>query len=162
MATGRSRPRLIALAPWVLAPLFGCTTVEPGQDFVIQNVTFDSNYFYCFVEPQLIFQNKCGPGDPSKGDPANGCHFNSAAVSGMALLNHPAVDCGGGDQVVDLTAIGTGSAAENNYEAVSFEMSQQYMDAPLFVRPSGNSHPRQIFLPTDPLVNQLLSTWASK
>ena len=151
-----------AIAPLPLLLLVGCTTVDPGPNFVIANVTFDSNYFYCFVEPQFIFAYNCGPGDPSKGDPPNGCHFNSAAVSGMALLDHPAVNCGGGDQVVDLTEIGTGSPAESNLQAVSFEMSQQYMTAPLFVRPTGNNHPRQVFSPSDPVVNQLLSTWASK
>jgi len=150
-------------AAWaaLLAPLLGCTTVDPGPNYVVANTTFDEDYFYCHVEPELIFAKSCGSGDPSKGDPPNGCHFNSSAVSGMALINHPAVDCGGGDHPVDRTQIGTGSPAQSNYEAVSLEMNKDYTSAPLFVRPSGSNHPRVIFDSNDPQVNQLLATWAS-
>ena len=142
--------------------LAGCTSVDPGPNFVVPETTFDPDYFYCHVEPEFIFKNSCGSGDPSKGDPPNGCHFNSSAVSGMALINHMAVDCGGGDHPVDATQTGTGSAAQGNYEAVSLEMSTDYTTAPLYVRPSGSNHPRQVFVPGDSTVTQILSTWASK
>lgn len=150
-------------AAWaaLLAPLLGCTSVDPGPNYVVPNTTFDEDYFYCHVEPELIFAKSCGSGDPSKGDPPNGCHFNSAAVSGMQLINHPAVDCGGGDHPVDPTTVGSGSAAQSNYGAVSLEMNKDYTSAPLFVRPSGSNHPRVIFDQNDPQVNQLLATWAS-
>jgi hypothetical protein len=143
----------------------GCTTIEPGSNFVVPQETFDADYFYCKVEPQLIFAKKCGPGNPSD---SNSCHFNAAAVTGMALANHPAIDCGGGDHPVDTTQTGTGSNAQGNLEAVSLEMSHDYLTAALFVRPSsynGNqpaAHPRAIFDQSDPLVNTLLRTWASK
>jgi hypothetical protein len=145
-----------------LGPLLGCTSIDPGPNFVVPDETFDADYFYCHVEPQFIFANKCGPGDPSKGDPANGCHFNPSAVSGMALTDHPAVNCGGGDVPVDSTQTGSGSPAQGNLEAVSIEMSLDYMTAPLFVRPSGHSHPRAVFSENDPTVQMLLSTWAMK
>lgn len=84
----------------------------------------------------------------------------------MVLSDHPPVDCGGGDHPVGSTQIGTGSAAQGNLEAVSFEMSKDYTTAPVFVRPSGSGnalyHPRQIFDPGDATVIQLLSTWAIK
>jgi hypothetical protein len=158
------RAALVGLAATALS----CTSVDPGPNFVVATATFDPNYFYCHVEPQYIFGNayRCGTGDPSKGDPAGppyGCHFNASAVTGMALLDHAPVNCGGGDAPVDLTQIGTGSAPQSNYEAVSLEMSAQYTTAPVFVRPgTGVTHPRQIFPTTDPLVNSLLSTWATK
>jgi hypothetical protein len=137
----------------------GCNSIDPGPNFVVPNATFDPDYFYCHVEPQFIFAYKCGPGQPSD----NGsCHFNPSAVSGMALVNHPPVSCGGGDHPVDLAQIGTGSAAQGNFEAVSLEMSTDYTNAPLFVRPTGNSHPRQIFATDDKVANQILATWASK
>src|SRR5258708_14019908 len=58
----------------------GCTSIDPGADFVIPEETFDPDYFYCQVEPQLLVAYKCGPGDPSKGDPPNagGWPFSSA------------------------------------------------------------------------------------
>jgi hypothetical protein len=145
-----------------LAPLGGCTTIDPGSNFVVAEVTFDANYFYCQVEPKLIFQYNCGPGDPSLGDKANGCHYNPSAVSGMALLQHPPVDCGGGDVPLTTASTGPGSPAESNYEAVSLEMSPDYQLAPIYVRPSGHYHPRQVFSASDPNVILLLSTWASK
>jgi hypothetical protein len=142
----------------------GCTTVDPGPDFVVPNTTFDANYFYCHVEPQFIFFYGCGSGDPSKGDPSNGqgCHFNPSAVSGMALINHPAVDCGGGDVPVDMTQIATGSPAQSNLQAVSIEMSRDWMNAPVYVRPTGSNHPRQIFPMGDMTAVTILSTWAAK
>jgi hypothetical protein len=146
----------------VLVSLVGCTSVDPGPDFTAPITSFDPDYFYCHVEPGFIFANKCGPGDPSKGDAANGCHFNASVVTGMALRDHPPVDCGGGDHPVNLTQIGTGGPAQSNFELASLEMSRQYTTAPIFVRPSGSNHPRAIFSTTDTQVNSLLATWASK
>jgi hypothetical protein len=151
-----------------LAPVLcccSCTTVDPGRNFSIANTSFDADYFYCHVEPELLFAKHCGSGDLSKGE-SSSCHFTSSAVSGMVLIDHPAVDCGGGDHPVDRTLIGAGSPAQGNLEAVSFEMNKDYTIAPVYVRPSGGGgalyHPRQIFNPSDPQVNLLLSIWASK
>jgi hypothetical protein len=139
----------------------GCTTIDPGPDFVIPDQTFNANYFYCFVEPQVIFAKSCGSGNPALGDPANGCHFNSSAVSGMALIQHPAIDCGGGNAPLDETTVGAGSPAQSNLQAVSLEMSTDYLNAPVIVRPTGHDHPRQVFTLSDPVVN-FIATWASK
>jgi hypothetical protein len=149
-----------------------CVSVDPGKDFVVPDIVFDQNYFYCHVEPGLIFTYSCGTGDSSKGDPPNGCHFNASAVSGMALLNHPPVNCGGGDEPVDPTQTGPGSPAASNFEAVSIEMNQDYTSAALYARPSNLSgcpptaHPRCVFNVVGNNVNQdvitLLSTWATK
>jgi hypothetical protein len=146
-------------ASLALLPLsmIGCTSIDPGSDFVVPPEVFDADYYYCHVEPQFIVAKKCGPGDASD----NGsCHFSSS-VSGMALLDHPPVNCAGGDHPVDATQ--TAGAAQSDFQAVSFEMSRDYTMAPLLLRPSsGLNHPRVVFSPSDPLVNQLLSTWASK
>jgi hypothetical protein len=142
------------------------TTVDPGRSFSLPDISFDADYFYCHVEPELIFAKKCGPGDPAKGDASNGCHFNSSAVSAMVLFDHPAVDCGGGDHPLNAMDVGSGSAPQSNLESVSFEMNKVYTTAPVYVRPSGLGgalyHPRQIFQPDDPQVTTLLSTWASQ
>ncbi len=138
----------------------GCTTIDPGADFVIPVQTFNANYFYCFVEPQFLFAKKCGPGDPSQGDPSNGCHFNSSAVSGMALIDHPAVTCANGAPVDD-TQVGSGSPAQSNLQAASLEMSLDYVNAPIILRPTGHDHPRQVFAPNDPVENYI-ETWATK
>jgi hypothetical protein len=137
-------------------------------------VTFDADYFYCHVEPEVLFPKKCGSGD--SGDPSNGCHFNSSAVSGMALADHPLIDCGGGDHPIDRTQIGSGSPAQANLQAASLEMDRNYLNAQLYLRPTlcdhkdanGNctkglcaNHPRQIFDACDGAVD-IISTWATK
>ena len=160
--------RRAAGATLLASMLCGCTltTVDPGRNFSLADISFDADYFYCHVEPELIFAKKCGPGDPAKGDASNGCHFNSSAVSAMVLIDHPAVDCGGGDHPLSGMDVGSGSAAQSNLESVSFEMNKDYTTAPVYVRPSGLGgalyHPRQIFDPNDPQVTTLLSTWASQ
>ncbi len=138
----------------------GCTNVDPGPNFVVNDTTFDADYFFCHVEPQVLFAKKCGPGDPAAGDPSNGCHFNSSAVSGMALLDHPAVNCGGGDHPVDSTQIGSGSPAQSNLQAASLEMTTVYTTAPIYVRPTGTNHPRVVYTADDPVVD-IIKTWAS-
>ncbi len=139
----------------------GCTTVDPGPDFVIPDQTFDADYFFCHVEPEFIFAKHCGEGDPSQGDATNGCHYNSSAVSGMALTQHAPVDCGGGDHPVDRTQVGRSSAPQANLTSATTEMSKDYLTAPIVVRPSGQNHPRKIFDMSDPVV-QVIATWASK
>ncbi len=144
-----------------MAALAACTTVDPGPNYVVPNETFDADYFFCHVEPELLVAKRCGPGDPAQGDKANGCHFNSSAVSGMALLDHPPVDCAGGDHPVDRTKIGTGSAPQANLQSASLEMSRDYLTAPILVRPTGGNHPRVVFTKDDPVVN-VLKTWAAR
>jgi hypothetical protein len=151
-----------------LLGLVGCTSVDPGPNFVVPETVFDANFFYCHVEPEMIFALNCGPGDPSKGDANNGCHYNASVVSGMALQNHTPVDCGGGDIPLDPTTIGTGSPAETDYGLVSLEFSKDYQTSALFTRPSSfngqkpAAHPRAVFDQGDATINQLLATWASK
>ncbi len=142
-----------------------CTTVDPGPDFTVPPIVFDQDYFYCHVEPGYIFANGCGgPGSGANGCPGgNSCHFNSSAVSGMALIQHNPIDCGGGDHPVDRTTVGMGSPATANYDSVSLEMSKDYRTAALLVRPGyGNAHPCKVVDPNDMTVDMLLSTWASK
>jgi hypothetical protein len=80
----------------------------------------------------------------------------------MALRMHTPVPCGGGDHPTDTTTIANGSPAQSNLESVSLEMSRDYLTAPLYVRPLGHAHPRPVITSTDPVVQMLLSTWASK
>jgi hypothetical protein len=141
----------------------GCQTVDPGPNFVVPNQTFDSDFFFCHVEPEVIFAKKCGSGDPSQGDPAGGCHFNSSAVSGMALQDHPPVDCGGGDHPVDTTQVGAGSPPQANLQAAYLEMSRDYTTAPFYVRPTGHNHPRTVIDPNaDQAIVNVIATWAQK
>lgn len=143
-----------------LAFTWSCTTVDPGSNFVVPDEQFDADLFFCRVEPELLVAKKCGPGDPGAGDASNGCHFNSSAVSGMALSNHAPVDCVDGHPV-NRAQVGAGSGPQGNLQSVSLEMSRDYLTAPLFVRPTGNNHPRAVFAKDDP-VAEVIRLWAAK
>jgi hypothetical protein len=155
-ALRRAWPLLAAL---VLIGTTACTSVDPGPNFVVPDEQFDGDFFFCRVEPQLLFAKKCGPGEPGT-DPPNGCHFNAGAVSGMAIANHAPVDCDG-DRPRNRAQIGAGSAAQGNLQATSLVMSRDYLTAPLFLRPTGQNHPRPIFGRDDPVVD-VIRQWAQK
>jgi hypothetical protein len=138
----------------------GCTTVDPGPNFVVPDEQFDADFFFCRVEPELLVAKRCGPGDPAAGDAPGGCHFNASAVSGMAIVDHAPVECAG-NRPVSRAGIGPGSAANANLGAVTLVMSRDVATAPLFVRPTGQNHPRAIFAAGDP-VQDLLREWAQK
>jgi len=140
--------------------LAACTTVDPGPNFVVPDENFDADFFFCHVEPQVLTVKKCGPGDPAAGDPANGCHFNASAVSGMALSNHAPIDCAG-DHPTNRAQIGAGGAAQGNLQAVTLEMSKDINTAPLLLRPTGQNHPRKIFDRNDPAA-EVLRQWSQK
>lgn len=146
------RHRLILLASGAWLALVTCvtscgeegllpTTVDPGSDFVQEDVIFDDEFYYCAVEP-VLFSAGCGPGSGS--DPANGCHFS---VTKFRLTDYgpPRVDaeCEGG-------ALRPGSivpvAAQQNYTAAQARMKRDPKLAALLQRPLGNAqHPREIF-----------------
>ena len=127
---------------------------------MVPDEQFDADFFFCRVEPELIFGRKCGSGDPGAGDAANGCHFNSSAVSGMALANHGPIDCADG-RPTNRAQLGAGSAAQGNLQSVSLEMSRDFATAPLFVRPTGQNHPRAIFAKEDPVAD-VIRQWAQR
>lgn len=150
------------------ASIWGCTTIDPGPQFRIPLSVFNENFFYCHVEPEYLFnaQTQCGSG--ASGDNGN-CHFNSSAVSGMALLNHTPIDCGGGDAPLDKSTVGQGSPARANFTSASLEMSRSCADyqscqAAILKRPTTtNGHPRQIFDPaTNTALAQVIFDWAAK
>ncbi len=143
-----------------LALASACTTIDPGPHFVVPDEQFEADFFFCRVEPEFLVAKKCGPGDPSAGDAPGGCHFNGSAVSGMVLVDHPPVECADG-RPVNRAQIGSGSFARANLESASLEMSRDALTAPLFLRPSGQNHPRTIFPREDP-IKDLIHQWAQK
>jgi hypothetical protein len=155
----KARAKLVArlIAACVTLGATACTTVDPGPNFVVPDEQFDADFFFCRVEPQLLVAKRCGPGDPGAGDATNGCHFNASAVSGMAISNHAPIDCDG-DRPRNRAQLG---AAQGNLQAVTLVMSRDVLTAPVFLRPTGQNHPRQIFPREDPVVD-LLRQWAQK
>ncbi len=121
-------------------------------------VQFNADYFYCHVEPTVIFGNSCG--DKTMG----ACHYTPSAVTGMPLQMHQPIQCSDGTHPDDPTQVTTGTPAEANLESCSLEMRRDYTTAPFYLRPTqAVAHPIQLFPPqaNDPNV-MVIATWATK
>ncbi len=117
------------------------TSVNPGSDFVQEDVTFDDEFYYCRVEP-MLFRQGCGSG-VSGMDPANGCHFSVTKFRLTDYMPKVADSCNG-------DALGAGAllppAAQQNYAAAQARMKRDPSLAALLQRPTGKAqHPRRIF-----------------
>jgi len=138
----------LALAFACLTLFSGCgeeglfpTTVDPGPDYSIADLVFDESFFYCQVEPRVMFAHRCGAGDPGQGDSSGGCHFN---VTAFRLTDYtPPVGDGCMGNVVG-TPIP--AAARQNYQTSQARMRRDPEVAPLLQRPLKKlTHPRVIF-----------------
>jgi len=139
--------------------LMGCTTVDPGPNFVVPDEQFDADFFFCRVEPEVLFAKRCGPGDPAV-DGSNSCHFNPSAVSGMPLRDHAPIECDG-DRPRNRALLAPGSPAQGNLQAATLVMSRDVTTAPIYVRPTGQNHPRAVFPREDPVL-EVLRQWAQR
>jgi len=118
------------------------TTVEQGEDFSVADIVFDEKYFYCRVEP-VLFANSCGSGDPTKGDPAGGCHFSATAYRLTDYTPRVGDSCNGG---IVPGVSNFPDAAQHNYQTSQARMKRDPDLAPLLQRPTLNQfHPRKIF-----------------
>ena len=132
----------------------GCTSIDPGANYIVPPEDFNADYFYCEVEPNLILAKSCGDNG------SHGCHY-SDKVPAMALTEHPAVPCANG-QPVDPTTVGAGTPAASNLAAVSLEMSTDWTTAGIYIWPTQivSAHPIQVFAPSDAVV-MYIETWAN-
>jgi hypothetical protein len=142
------------------ATALSCTTIDPGANYVVPLEQFDQDYFYCVIEPNLVFDKHCGDGVGVPGAGSGGCHY-SDKVPAMELTQHAPVTCSAGNHVTDQTQIGTDSPAAQNFSAVSLEMSTDYLNAPIYLEPTQtvSGHPVLVFGPNDPVV-KLIATWS--
>lgn len=163
------------LAPLALGLLVTCvascgeegllpTTVNPGPDFVQEDVIFDEEFYYCRVEPELFAlrdpatQTSCGAGKAGM-DAANGCHFS---VTKFRLTEYmPKVsDTCQGDALGPTSVVPV--AAQQNYAAAQARMKRDPKLAQLLQRPLGKAqHPRQIFAENSAEA-AVISQWATK
>ena len=120
---------------------------------------FDANYFYCFVEPQFIVAKQCGSGDAD--GPAEWLPLQLVRGERHGADPAPRDRLRRGSAPLDETQVGAGSPAQSNLQAVSLEMSVDYLNAPIILRPTGHDHPRQVFTLSDPVVD-IIGTWATK
>jgi hypothetical protein len=134
------------------------TTVEAGPDFSVADVLFADAFYYCRVEP-ILFERRCGPGDPAQGDPPNGCHHNVTSFRLTDYIPRVADSCGGGLNPGQ-TAIP--AAAQQNYQSAQSRMKRNPEMAPLLLRATGQAkHPRTIF-DRDSAEAEVIRQWATQ
>jgi hypothetical protein len=134
-------------------------TVDPGADFVQEDVTFDDEFYYCRVEPVLFAAaQSCGSGVAGK-DPANGCHFSVTKFRLTDYMPLVATTCNG-DALGPMSSVTV--AAEQNYTAAQARMKRDPKLAALLQRPLGNAtHPRRIFAENSPEA-AVIRQWATQ
>jgi len=133
------------------------TSVDPGADFVQEDVVFDDEFFYCRVEP-VLFAQSCGSGVAGT-DAPNGCHFSVTKFRLTDYTPRVAASCVG-------DALGPGAfvptEARQNYTAAQARMKRDPDLAPLLQRPLAKSrHPRTIFEESSDDAN-VIRQWATQ
>jgi hypothetical protein len=135
----------LALAFACVTLLPGCgeeglfpTTVDPGADYSIAELVFDEEFYYCQVEPRVIFAHGCSNGIAGDG----GCH---ARVTSFRIQEYaPRVSDACMGNVVGNVLIP--QTARQNYNSAQARMRRDADTAPLLLKPTGQqTHPRQIF-----------------
>ena len=145
--------RAALLLPLIMA---GCT-LDVGENFQVAEVVYDESYFYCEVEP-MMFQAGCGKGDPSRGESAQGCHFNRQRLRLTDYSPLAAEQCQN-DQLGDF---GVPQQAQQNYQSVQLQMEVDPERSPLLKRPTSTvAHPRVIFELTSEQAD-IIRTWGSR
>jgi hypothetical protein len=135
----------LALAFAGVTLLCGCgeeglfpTTIDPGPDYSIAELLFDEEFYYCQVEPRVIFTHGCSTGNP--GD--SGCHSSVTSFRILDYAPHVSDSCQG--NVVGNVLIPR--QARQNFDSAQARMRRDPETAPLLQRPLGRlAHPRQIF-----------------
>jgi len=137
--------------------LISACTLDVGENFQVAEVVYDDAYFYCEVEP-VLFEQGCGSGDTSRGESAQGCHFNRQR---LRLTNYEplaAEQCQDGapaDFAVPL-------AARQNYQSAQLQMEVDPERSPLLNRPTSEvAHPRVIFDADSPEA-EVIRSWGAR
>jgi hypothetical protein len=121
--------------------LASACTLDVGENFQVAEVVYDENFFYCSVEP-MMFEQGCGKGDATRGESAQGCHFNRQRLRLTDYTPLAAETCVAGQ----LGDQGVPQQAQQNYQSAQLQMEVDPDRSPLLNRPTSEvAHPRVIF-----------------
>jgi hypothetical protein len=158
-----TRLAVVLVTALVAGASASCETVDPGPGYVVMPAVYNNNYFYCVVEPQIIMggltKKPCGD------DGSHGCHYsNKVPAFSLTQLTQPVTCSGSGITAVptDMSQIQEGMPASNNLASTSFQMSSQYMEAPIYLWPTQiiSDHPITVFSSSDTEVVNIIKTWS--
>lgn len=136
----------------------GCGTVELGENIVQPNTQLSEDYFYCFIQPDVIQAGGCATG--MAGD-VGGCH---QAQSSLRLVDTTGVtrpSCTGSSDRASMVRLTPGAVVPpeyaDNFQRVQFTLGPSADSSPFYLRPTMMaSHPR---VAVDAAQEQLILNW---
>jgi hypothetical protein len=138
--------------------LTSCGTVELGENIVQPNTQLSEDYFYCFIQPDVIGPAGCATG--MAGD-TGGCH---QAQSSLRLIDAAAIarpSCTGDMDHASMVRVMPGAVIPpeyiDNFQRVQFTLGPDAESSPFYRRPTMmDSHPRRA---VDAAQEQLILNW---
>lgn len=135
------------LAPLVLgmaALASSCGTIELGENIVQPNTQLSEDYFYCFIQPDVIQAAGCATG--MAGD-VGGCHQAQSSLRLVDTTGTTRPSCTG--VATDAARVRLSPSAVvppeyvDNFQRVQFTLGPDYQSSPFYLRPTMmDSHPR--------------------
>lgn len=156
----RSAARALAVVVPSALLAFGlaaCGTVTLGDNISPPDLQLNEDFFYCVVQPQVIAANRCASGGMGE---AGTCHSSRSAMRLLvAAETDPPPTC---DAMNHVTSAGSVPASyRQNLDAIRPEVQSDSLSSPIYRRPTKlDSHPRLIFMPTDPPA-MIIDMWLS-
>ncbi len=141
----------------VVAPC-GCGTVELGENIVQPNTQLSEDYFYCFIQPDVIQGASCATG--TAGD-TGGCHQTQSSLRLIDTAAATRPSCTGSSDMASSVRLAPGAVVPpeyiDNFQRVQFTLGPDAESSPFYRRPTMmDSHPR---VAVDGPQTQLILNW---
>lgn len=147
-----SRHRPAAPGIWLLAPFVvglgtlgaSCGTIELGENIVQPNTQLSEDYFYCFIQPDVIEAAGCATG--MAGD-VGGCHQAQSSLRLVDTTGTTRPSCTGDMDHASMVRLSPGAVVPpeyvDNFQRVQFTLGPDAESSPFYRRPTMmDSHPR--------------------
>jgi hypothetical protein len=158
LVIGSARASLVVGA-WALGLLLpSCGTVELGENLVQPNTQLSEDYFYCFIQPDVIGPAGCATG--MAGD-SGGCHMAQSSLRLVDAAGTTRPSCTGTSDAARTVRLAPGAVVPpeyvENFQRVQFTLGPDAESSPFYRRPTAmDSHPRRA---VDAMQEQLILNW---
>jgi hypothetical protein len=125
--------------------LASCGTVELGENIVQPNTSLSEDYFYCFIQPDVIQAAGCATG--MAGD-TGGCHMAQSSLRLVDSTGTTRPTCTGSMDDARSVRLAPGAVVPpeylENFMRVQFTLGPDAESSPFYRRPTAmDSHPRR-------------------
>lgn len=150
------RPWALLLGVAAFSP--GCGTIELGENIVQPNTQLSEDYFYCFIQPDVVQAAGCATG--MAGD-TGGCHMSQSSLRLVDTTGTTRPSCTGSMDMASDVRLAPGAIVPpeyiDNFQRVQFTLGPDAESSPFYRRPTMmDSHPR---VAVDSAQEQLILNW---